>query len=115
MRTSCTIYGPGSLVHSVAAALEKAGFDATTLQRDGDNHADGHQCRGTPMVTMVVLDRDGAETTESRSVTEGHTTTTATIRVKGRRGRPRKTAPIQQDRQVAGPDGPAAAPDDMPF
>ena len=112
MRSSCTIYGPLAVAHDIAAALQKAGFDVTTLQRDGDKPTDRHEFPGAPTVTIVVLDR-GAETIESHSVT--HTTTTGTIKLKGRRGRPRKTVPIHQDNQAAGPDGPAAARDDIPF
>lgn len=118
MRTSCTLFGPSSLVHTVAAALEKAGFDATTLQRDGNTHADQHEFPGTSMLTVVVLDRDGADIIESRSVSRGITTTETTIKVKGRRGRPPKaTSPPPTKTVVYEPIQTAPVPpdEDLPF
>jgi hypothetical protein len=99
MRTSCTLFGPSSLVHSLAVVLEKAGFDATTLERDGNKH---DNFPGPPMVTVVVLDRDEVNVIESHSYGVTHTTTESRMKVKGRRGRPRKqplAAPTEQDYQ----------------
>ncbi len=115
MRRSCTIYGPGSLVHSVAATLEKAGFDAATVERDDDKP--NRQEFPTPWMAMiVVLDRNSDITTPSSPQGVSTTRSETTTKLKPRRGRPRKIAPAvltPQNNHEATQPPPAA--DDIPF